>query len=277
MRPILLAASLLVVLLCGMALCAQERVVVICQTGSVTSPEEAQPYIDSFGKYLAGKAGWAEGSYRIQFENSREGGMKLLDDPKVAYGTLSLGIFLEGEAKYRLKPLVLARISGKTTTKYRVMVKKGTYKTLDDLKDKVLTGNLVDDPLFLTKVVFAGKYRAGQDFKLKQTPRALRALRNVSKGKADAALVDDLQFSSLKELPLFDKLEVIFESEEMPNLGLVYVAGRTSDADAKKLADALVGMCSDPVGKTMCKDFNVEGFEAVPPNALDRIKALYGK
>jgi ABC-type amino acid transport substrate-binding protein len=264
-------------LLCSALLQAQERVVVICQTGSVTSPEEAQPYIDGFGKYLAEKAGWAAGSYRIQFENSREGGLKALDDVKVAYGTLSLGIFLQGEAKYRFKPLVLARVGGKTSTRYRVLVKKGTYKTLDDLKGKALTGNLVDDPVYLSKVVFAGKYTAAQHFALKQTPRALRALRNVSKGKADAALVDDLQFSSLKQLPLFDKLEVIFESEEVPNLGLVFLDGRTSEADARKLAQALIGMCSDPVGKTMCKDFNVEGFEAVPPNALERVKALYGK
>ncbi len=277
MKTFLLAASALSVLLLGLSLSAQERVVVICQTGSVTSPEEAQPYIDGFGKYLAGKAGWAPGSYRIQFENSREGGLKALDDTKVAYGTLSLGIFLQGEAKYRFKPLVLARVGGKTSTKYRVLVKKGSYKTLDELKGKVLTGNLVDDPVYLSKVVFAGKYQAGQHFTLKQTPRALRALRNVGKGKADAALVDDLQFSSLKQLPLFDKLEAIYESEEVPNLGLVYLDGRTTEADARKLAQALVGMCSDPVGKTMCKDFNVEGFEAVPPHALDRVKALYGK
>jgi ABC-type amino acid transport substrate-binding protein len=247
----------------------------ICQTGSVATAEEAQPYIDGFGSYLAKRLGWDEGTFAVQFENQRKGGLAALKDWSPAFATLSLGIFLEYERRFDLVPMVVARVNGKTTNKFYVLVAKGGAKTLADLKGKTLSGSIVDDVPFLSKVVFANTLDAASHFTLKQTKRPLRDIRKVAQGKLDAVLVDDLQLQSLKGLPLYAQLAVIHESTEVPNLGMVYVKGRATEGDVKKFTDALVNMCREAEGKKMCETFAVEGFEPVPAGALDGVRALY--
>lgn len=274
------AVVLLLMGLCLLAAPAQAQVdngrkFLICHTGSVTTAEEAQPYIDGFGGYLAKKLGWPDGTWEVKFENRRQDGNKALREWAPSFAALALGIFLEQESAQKLVPLVLARVNGKTTNKYYVLVAKGSAKTLADLRGKTLSGSTLDDSAFLSKVIFAGKLDAATHFKLEQTKRPLRSIRKVSKGQLDAALVDDVQFQSLKGLPLFADLEVIFESADVPNLGMVYVKGRAADGDVKKFADALVGMCADDEGKKMCETFAVEGFELVPAGALDGVRKLY--
>lgn len=273
-------AAMLLVGLCLAAAPAHGQVddgrkFLICHTGSVTTAEEAQPYIDGFGGYLAQKLGWQDGTWEVKFENQRQDGNKALKEWAPSFAALSLGIFLEQEGAQKLAPLVLARVNGKTTNKYYVLVAKGSAKNLVDLKGKTLAGSVLDDASFLNKVIFSGKLEAATHFILKQTKRPLRAIRKVARGKLDAALVDDIQFQSLKGLPLFEKLSVIYESAEVPNLGMVYVKGRAGDDDVKKFADALVDMCRDIEGKKMCETFAVEGFERVPAGALDVVRGLY--
>jgi len=253
------------------------RKFLICHTASVSSAEEAQPYIDGFGSYLAGKLGWEKGSFAVKFENKRSKGIAALNEWKPSFATLALGLYLELRSTHKLKPLVLAQVNGKTTNRYRILVKKGTYGSLEELKGKKLGGNLLDDPVFLSRVVFDGKLDAGTFFKLKQSKRPLRAIRKVAKGKADAALVDDMQYDMLKELPYFADLQVVFESTDVPNLGMVYVEGRAASGDVEKFTAALVNMCQDPEGKKMCETFAVEGFERVPDGLLGPVETKYGK
>jgi ABC-type phosphate/phosphonate transport system substrate-binding protein len=273
-------AALILVALCLVTTTAfgqvdDGRKFLICHTGSVTTAEEAQPYIDGFGGYLARKLGWQEGTWEVKFANKRQDGNKALSEWAPSFAALALGIFLEQEGPRNLVPLVLARINGKTTNKYYVLVAKGSATTLADLKGKKMAGSILDDTTFLTKVVFAGELDAATHFDLKQTKRPLRAIRKVARGKLDAALVDDVQLQSLKGLPLFDKLSVVYESAEVPNLGMVYVKGRAADVDIKKFTDALANMCQDTEGKKMCETFAVEEFVPIPAGALDGVRKLY--
>ena len=278
-RSVLLIVSLAVGL-ASAGLLAQEsadssRKFMICHSTGIATAEEAQPYIDGFGKYLADKLGWSEGTYGTRFEDTRAGAVKAFANWKPAYASVALGVYLESGDRFKLKPLVMAKVNGKNTNLYRVVVKKGAYGTLDDLKGKVLTGNLVEDPVFLSRIVFDGKLEADKHFVLKQTNRALRAIRKVARGKADAALVDDIQFVSLKQLPMFKKLDVIYVSKDIPNLGLVYVDGLADAKEISRFADALVNMCTDDKGKEICETFNVEGFQHIPAGIFDRTKAQY--
>ena len=255
----------------------ESRKFLICHTASVSSAEEAQPYIDGFGSYLAGKLGWETGSFAVKFENKRTAGAASLAEWKPSFATLALGLYLEHRISHKLKPLVLARVNGKTTNRYRILTKKGFAGTLDELKGKKLQGNLLDDPVYLSRVVFDGKLDVASFFKLKQSKRPLRAIQKVAKGRADAVLVDDLQYDMLKELHCFADLEVVFESQEVPNLGMVFVEGRALSGDVDKFVEALVNMCKDPEGKKMCETFAVEGFERVPAGALGPIEKKYDK
>ncbi len=258
MKHSLLRVAFVATLLCltstsALGQVTDARKFLICHTGSVATAEDAQPYIDGFGSYLAKRLGWGEGTWEVRFENKRKKGVGALREWTPAYATLSLGIFLEKEKSERLKPLVMARVNGRTNNKYYVLVQKGAVKSLDELAGKSLAGSVVDDPDFLSKVVFAGKLDAGKHFVLQQTARPLRAIRKVTKGK----------------------LDVVYESADIPNLGMVYVEGRASADDIRKFADALVQMCKDAEGKKMCESFAVEGFEHVPAGALDGVRKLY--
>jgi len=253
------------------------RKFLVCHASGVTSQEEAQPYIDGFGAYLAKKLLWQPNSYQVQFENNRRSGVKALETLKPAFAAMTLGMYLENEKKFNLKPLVMARVGGKNTNKYRVLVKKGQFASLDALKGKTLVGNELEDPVFLSKVVFAGKIDAVSHFTLSNTKRPLRAIRKVSRGKADAALVDGSQFESLKSLPMFNELQVVYESAELPNLGLAYVDGRAKPAEVDAFRAALIGMCKDPEGSKICESFKLDGFEAISSAMIDSVRAAYNK
>ncbi len=258
----------------GQAEVSSERKFLICQASGVTTAEDAKPYIDGFGKYLADRLGWDVATFEVRFETGNC--LKILETWKPAYATIPLWDFLAAEARLKMEPLVFAKVGGETSTKYRLMVKKGAYASLDALKGKILTGNMVADAAYLSKVVFKGAVDAASHFVLKQKKRPLRAIRKVARGKADAALVDSLQFDSLQELSVFAKLEVIFTSDPVPNLGLVYMKDAANGGDVAKFRDALIKMCDDAEGKEICKTFGLEGFVAVDAAALKGARTLYG-
>lgn len=253
---------------------SSERRFLICQAGSVATADDAKPYVDGFGKYLAKKLGWGADTWEVRFETGNCLGT--LETWKPAYATIPLGDFLAAETRLGLKPLVLAKVRGKITTRYRLLVKKGTCAGLDALKGKILTGNMVGDAAFLSRVVFKGALDAAAHFVLKQKKRPLKAIRKVARGKADAALVDALQFDSLQALAVFRKLEVIFTSEPIPNLGLVHVEGAAKATDVAVFKDALIAMCRDPEGGEICKTFALEGFIDAKAGALEGVRTLYG-
>ncbi len=251
-----------------------ERKFLICQASGVTTSDDAKPYIDGFGKYLAGRLGWDAETYEVRFETGNC--LKILEAWKPAYATIPLWDFLAAEKRLKMEPLVFAKVGGETSTKYRVMVKKGAFASIDSLKGKILTGNMVVDAVYLTKVVFKGAVDAASHFVLKQKKRPLRAIRKVARGKADAVLVDSLQFDSLSVLAVFGKLEVIFTSESVPNLGLIYVKDAARDSDVATFRDALIQMCGDSEGKEICKTFSLEGFVGIDVGALEAARSLYG-
>ena len=253
---------------------SSQRKFLICQASGVTTAEDAKPYIDGFGKYLAGKLGWDAETFEIRFETGNC--LKVMETWKPAYATVPLWDFLAAEGRLKMEPLVFAKVGGETSTRYRVLVKKGTFASIDLLKGKILTGNMVADATYLTKVVFKGTLEAASHFVLSQKTRPLRSIRKVARGKADAALVDSLQYESLKELAVFAKLAVIFTSEAVPNLGLIYVKGAAKDGDVSVFRDALIKMCGDPDGEDICKTFGLEGFVSVDSKALELTRSLYG-
>lgn len=258
---------------------SKTRDLLVCHVSEMGSKAEAKPYLDAFTAYLASRLGWDPKSVVARFESKRVRGLAAVRESPPGYATVPLGMFLELRAEAGMRPLVLALVDGKTDERYRVLVRKGTGKSLSDLKGKLLTGDQVDDLAFLRRVVFAGALPPGEPvdsyFKLKRAKRPLRAIRKVARGKADAVLVTDRQYESLKALPLFADLQIVFESALLPRLGLVWLEGQGSEAEARSLAEALIGMCDDDEGKSICENFSVQGFAPVPPGRFDELIKTY--
>lgn len=253
---------------------SSERKFLICQASGVTTADDAKPYIDGFGEYLAGRLGWGPDTYEVRFETGNC--LQIMETWKPAYATIPLWDFLAAEARLKMAPLVFAKVGGETSTTYHLLVKKGAFASLAALQGKILSGNVVADATYLSKVVFKGAVDAATHFVLQQKKRPLSVIRKVARGKVDAALVDGLQFESLRELAVFEKLEAIFTSSPVPNLGLVYVKGAAADGDVAAFRAALIKMCGDPDGTEICKTFSLEGFVDVDKKALDGVRALYG-
>ncbi len=259
---------------------ASPRDLLICHVSDMGNAKEAKPYLDAFTAYLSGKLGWDPSSVVARFETKRKKALAAVRKQPPSYATLPLGLFLELRVETGMRPLVLAKADGSTEERYRVLTKKGQAASLAELAGKRLTGDQVDDHAFLGRVIFAGALPAGSSaetyFQLKRAKRPLRAIRKVARGKADAVLVSDRQYESLKSLPLFADLQVVFESAPLPRLGLVWLDGRGSEADARALAEALVAMCDDPKGASICETFSVEGFAPVPKGHFDAVIKRYG-
>ena len=100
--------------------------------------------------------------------------------------------------------------------------------------------------------------------------RALKALRNVGRGKAEAALVDQDAVAHMGELDLPHALKSIYRSEGLPALTM---SATTSSSTVKKVSAALAKLCDGP-GQKLCKTFKVKRFQA-PDSA--RLKALSGR
>jgi hypothetical protein len=190
----------------------------------------------------------------------------------------SLGFYLSRRAQLDLIPLARLMLSSAVEDRYFLMVRKGRYSSLDQLKGKSVTGSvLADDPRFLSRLVFEGKLDVNDHFTLKPTSRPLSAVRKVSRDKVDAVLLNNMQHSSLKALPVADELEVLHRSPGLPPLGLMMVDTPKTRMHKETVVKAVSAMCDTEKGKPICTSFGFAGFAPLRPDDLATVVATYDK
>ncbi len=250
--------------------------VLVCYPGGGTvKARQAKPAMDKMLGVLQSLGGWPKGTFRHEFTSKVDECRKLLAEKKPAFVISSLGLFLEHRTTHHLTPLARPRIAGSSDEIFRVLVKKGGYETLADLKGKSLGGSLLAEPAFLRRVVFKGGIDPAAHFQLKPTGRALRALRKLARGKLDAVLVNEQQFRALAGLPFAQDLEPVFTSDPLPQVGLAADEKKTTPADRKRLTGALSKMCDHEQGKEICEMFGLEAFVPADPGAYEAVIQLW--
>lgn len=247
----------------------------VAGSSAVSSEEEAAPYIQRFGGFLAGKLGWKDTDYEVKFSLSAAKTADLLSQWKPAYAAIPLDLYLKTRGSVSMKPLMLAQVQGKSTTRYRLLTSQNGPNTVSDFKGKTIHVALQEDPLFVQRVVFRGQLTIPGDVTMESTNRPLRVLRKVASGKADGIVLDSAQYESLKELPLFKDLKVVYESPEVPLLGIVSLPGNVAQDQEKAFATALGTMCSDGEGKGICEMANLDAFVPAPAGVLDEVVGWY--
>jgi ABC-type amino acid transport substrate-binding protein len=180
-------------------------------------------------------------------------------------------------SQHNLVPVVQPNIKGRASERYRVMVQKDKYKSLDELKGKTLGGTVLEEPSFIGKIVFAGKYDPTSFFVLKTSNQAIRALRALDKGELDAVILNEQQFGGLASLQMKTPLEAIFTSEEIPLMGVVANSATTTAEERARFGKALEGMCTDTEGKKLCDLFGVESFDNVEAVAFEPMVKLWAE
>ena len=260
MKHVTLWLTALVLLALTPMSASAETHVLLCCPGGPGSTADAQPIVDRFLTKLSALAGWdsAKGSY---YNNMKacEGEMKA--SPSVVM--VPLDIYLKERAAWKLQPAAVLT-NKETSGSYHLVANKGT--TLASLAGKTVATALKTDPQFLSRVAFDGKVDVA-GFTLSSTRSAFKAIKNVVKGKADAVILDDVQYNSLKGEKWAEGLEAVVSGPSLPG---AIVAGVGSTP--AKLAASLEQVCKDD--QALCKDMRITGFGKVDTAKLTALEGL---
>jgi hypothetical protein len=252
-------------------------VIVVCYPGGSVNAKDANGAMNSMLRVVERVGEWQENSLNSLFTAKSDECRKLMAEKKPKFAITSLGLYLELRSRHSLVPVVQPKIKGRTSERYRVMVRKDKYKSLDELKGKALGGTVLDEQAFIGKIVFAGKYDPASFFVLKKSNQAIRALRALDKGELDAVILNEQQFSGLPSLHLQTPLEAVFTSEEVPLMGVVADSAKTTTEERARFGKALEEMCTDSEGKKLCDLFGVESFAAVDAAVFEPMIKLWVK
>jgi ABC-type phosphate/phosphonate transport system substrate-binding protein len=157
------------------------------------------------------------------------------------------------------------------------VVKDAAAKSLDDLQGKRLASNHLQDPRFVERVIFDGKIDPQKYFTLQPTSSPIKPFKQVDRGEADAALVDDSQLEHMKTLPFGGSLRVVYSSPPLPPFPLVAFTKTTSPAERESVRKLLLRMCGSPDGKEVCKSLTIGHFQPIDPAAFKSATTRYCK
>jgi ABC-type phosphate/phosphonate transport system substrate-binding protein len=274
MRKIcLIIASLLAPIAVGAA--PSPEMIVVCYPGGAVNAKDANGAMNSMLRVVERVGQWQANSFDSVFITKPDECRKQMAEKNPKFAITSLGLYLELRSQHNLAPVVQPKIKGRTSERYRVMVQKDKYKSLDELKGKTLGGTVLEEPAFIGRIVFAGKYDPASFFVLKPSNQAIRALRALDKGELDAVILNEQQFGALGSLHREKPLEAVFESGEIPLMGVVANSAITTAEERARFGKALEGMCTDAEGKKLCELFGVESFVNVDATVFEPMIKLW--
>ncbi len=251
------------------------RPILICYTTGSVSSRQAKPAIETMIRVIERLGGWPQGTFLGRFTDDPRECERIASSEQPHFVIPSLGFYLRHRKDQALLPVAQPRVRGQDREVLRVLVRRGTFASLDALKGRTLGGTLLDDPDFLGRVVFKGRIAPATFFVLKPSRVALRPLRDLAAGKMDAVLVNDQQFRALAGLPFAGDLEAVFESDPIPLPGVFAVGARVSEEERRRLAHALQSFCSHADGRSFCELFGIDGFVPVEASVYDGVRALW--
>lgn len=253
------------------------EMIVVCYPGGSVNAKDANGAMSSMLRVVERVGQWQENSFNSLFTAKADECRKQMAEKQPKFAITSLGLYLELRSQHNLIPVVQPKIKGLTSERYRIMAQKDKYKSLDELKGKTLVGTVLEEPAFIGKIVFAGKYDPASFFVLKPSNQAIRALRSLDKGELDAVILNGQQFGGLASLQIKTPLEALFTSEEIPLMGVVANSATTTAEERARFGQALEGMCTDTEGKKLCELFGVEAFATVDPTVFESMVKLWSE
>ena len=253
------------------------EMIVVCYPGGSVNAKDANGAMSSMLRVVERVGQWQENSFNSLFTAKAGECRKQMTERHPKFAITSLGLYLELRSQHNLIPVVQPKIKGLTSERYRIMAQKDKYKSLDELKGKTLGGTVLEEPAFIGKIVFSGKYDPASFFILKTSNQAIRALRSLDKGELDAVILNEQQFGGLASLQMKTPLEAVFTSEEIPLMGVVANSATTTEEERARFGQALEGMCTDTEGKKLCEMFGVEAFATVDPAVFEPMVKLWAE
>jgi hypothetical protein len=254
---------------------AAPEMLVVCYPGGPVNAKDANGAMSSMLRVVERVGQWPADSFSSRFTTKLEECRKQMSETSPKFAITSLGLYLELHARHHLVPLIQPRIKGRTSEHYRIIVQKGKFKSLEELKGKTLGGTVLEEEAFIGRIALAGKYDPAGFFVLKPANQAIRALRALDKGELDAVILNEQQYAALASLSLQNPVEVVFTSVAVPLMGVVANGARTTVEERARFAKALEGMCSDAEGKKLCELFGIDSFASVESAVFEPMVKLW--
>jgi ABC-type phosphate/phosphonate transport system substrate-binding protein len=260
---------------------AGPRDFMIYAPGMGGSSTAAQPFLQTFFREIEKALSWPARSANGEYFEDPKAATDYIEKQKPGFAMLSPGLFLELACAKSGAPEPLLSVVGVTAAtssgKYHLVAKSPAIKTVDDLKGKHVTSNHLQNRVFVSRVIFAGKVDAEKFFQLKETNSPIKPFKDVDRGEAEAALIDDAQLAHMKELPFGRDLHVVFSSEAVPPFPVVAFPKVVKPAEREAMKKALLGMCGQGGGGEVCKSLQITRFEALDAAAYKSAQKLYCK
>lgn len=250
----------------------------IVNPGGPDAGAEGSKLAAELAAHLAASAGIAPAKLRAAYFNQTASALTYLKKHKEAFVLGGLGVFL-GQRK-ALKLVPLARLVGKTggDEEFSVVVRKGRYASLQELRGKTLLGSvLADDARYVDRFAFGGKLEASKWFRCMPSERPLSALRKLAADEVDAVLLNRVQLEALRPMPLFEKLQVLHSSGPVPTVGLMMTATPRTRALRDKVVQAVSKLCGAEKAAPVCQTYGITGFEPMSEDALAEAIKTYEK
>ena len=245
---------------------AESLKALICAPGGPGSTAEAQDRLNSF---FGAFGTLVDLEITGEYHNTVMGCEAYIRDHSPAFGIFSLPLFLDWQKSRKLGVIGEVITEGEAEGRYYIVARAGG--SLSDLRGKTLVTKHWDQVGFLSSVAFHGEIDLLAHFKGKKMSSGLRAIKKVSQGKADAALLDHAEFSSLPSLPLPMELVPVATSYSIPGAPLVMI-GKHPGVE-KALKKGLSRLCV--AEKSACKALQLRQINPVGSTHYKEAAKLY--
>ncbi len=235
----------------------------------------AKPYIEKFVAYIEQKMGWPKKTLQGRFLTRERDVLKAITEQKPSLAVLEPPLYFKLSQTIKMIPLAVLEGKDLVSKQVHLIVSNKRVKTIDDLKGKTLWTTFAESPLYLSRVVFKGKIDAQRYFTLHPVRQALKAVRAVLTGKADAAIIDNGQWTHAKKLKGGNSLRVIFTSDKLPALPVVAFPKSLNSQTQNKLVSVLTKLCKDKQGAAICREMFLDRFAVFPQALFKTYTKLY--
>ncbi len=234
------------------------------------------PYIGDLAGLIADGMGISPRSLRVEYFSLAGPALEYLRRNPDSFIIGSAGFFLSRRQELSLVPLAAVEMDTGNEGRYHLIVKKGSFRELEELKGKTVAGStLYEDPVFLRTLVFENRIDPESDLLREPTSRPLTAIRRLARGEVGAVLLDDLQLESLRSLPLFEEVSVIYRSPPLPEVGLMMVDTTATRRRQEGFLAALEGLGETEEGGRAFGSFGLRGFRRIDPGSLEEAIRKY--
>lgn len=258
-----LAVTVMLLAAPGLFAAGPEHHFVVLREYGTGTPGRAQPYLDQLLAVVAKENQWPKVSGRYFAE--RAAALDYVQKEKPDFGIFSLPAFLSLKTTLSLG-VVGEVISPKAGgTQYFVVSKNAG--ALDACKNHPLATTFAADGKFVDRVVAHGAFKLA-DFTLVEAHRPLEPLKQVLRGEAECALIDDAQLEAARHIEQGSELKPVWKSAELPGMAVVTFP-RADAAAVSSFKRTLPNLCAS--AHEAC---TTVGIEKLKPAAEDRYRAL---